>query len=208
MISAATGAISKATTRTPGVASSTAISTKSGMDAAAAIEKVFYECFYQAFATRLMGGADEPLYTPAAAGVEAKVFYRADYASSALHEAAHWCIAGAARRRQRDYGYWYEPDGRDDNQQRAFEQVERLPQALEWHFALAAGVRFHISADNLDAAPQATAGFSESVLQKARELCQTGLPDRAELFRRSLADRLGGIRQPSAQDFLLEALIG
>src|SRR3546814_2809228 len=48
---------------------------------------------------------------------------------------AHWCLAGAARRRQDDYGYWYAADGRDLEQQHLFEQVEVKPQALELLFS-------------------------------------------------------------------------
>ncbi len=54
------------------------------------------------------------------------VFY-----ASALHEIAHWCIAGENRCQQVDYGYWYEPNGRSEERQFEFEKVEVKPQALE-----------------------------------------------------------------------------
>ncbi len=34
-----------------------------------------------------------------------------------------------------DLGYWYAPDGRIEEQQALFEQVEIKPQAIEWLFA-------------------------------------------------------------------------
>ena len=90
------------------------------MLAAEQISEIFNRCFYQS-KTRLIGGASEPLYEPGEQ--EARVYFREDYASSALHEIAHWCIAGANRRQQTDYGYWYNGE-RDLGQQRTFEAVE------------------------------------------------------------------------------------
>jgi elongation factor P hydroxylase len=154
----------------------------------------------------LQGGASEPLYLPASAGRDAIIFYRADYAASALHEVAHWCIAGAERRRREDYGYWYIPDGRDAAQQRAFQQAEQQPQALEWHFARAAGVPFRISLDNLAASTDDGPAFAAAVAAQAQRLCQTGLPPRAESFRRALASRFGGVAAPAPDSFTLAAL--
>ena len=115
------------------------------------LEAVFHDCFFEAFNTRLVGGADEPLYQPAALPGQAHLLhYREDYFASALHEVAHWCIAGERRRGLVDFGYWYAPDGRSAAQQRDFEAVEYKPQALEWHFARACGYRFRISLGNLD----------------------------------------------------------
>ena len=121
------------------------------MTLANTLEQVFRDCFYATHRTRLVGGAAEPLYLPAQEGRDAMIFYREDYPASALHEVAHWCIAGPARRELEDYGYWYAPDGRSAEQQRAFERVEVRPQAVEWHLALASGVAFTVSADNLAA---------------------------------------------------------
>ena len=59
--------------------------------AAKRLETVFNQCFARRWRTRLVGGAGEPLYQPAAAGAdEHLLFYRRDYFASALHEAAHW----------------------------------------------------------------------------------------------------------------------
>jgi elongation factor P hydroxylase len=106
--------------------------------------------FYERFNTRLVKGKDEPIYLPANDQVEHhQVVFAHGYFSSALHEIAHWCIAGSERRLLPDYGYWYAPDGRDDQQQRQFQSVEVLPQAIEWAFCLACGLEFTISSDNL-----------------------------------------------------------
>ncbi len=58
-------------------------------------------------------------------------------------------MAGEARRRLPDFGYWYAPDGRTAAQQQAFERVEIKPQALECLFTLACGRHFQVSQDNL-----------------------------------------------------------
>ena len=172
------------------------------MSQASIIEQVFEACFYADYRTRLRGGAAEPLYLPAG-NDDAIIYYREDYAASALHEVAHWCIAGEDRRQLEDYGYWYAPDGRDAEQQRAFESVEVRPQAVEWHLALAAGVPFRISVDNLDAPAGAGDDFANAVLLQARLFCTGSLPPRAAEFRAALAARLGGIAAPQAGHFLL-----
>ena len=69
-----------------------------------------------------------------------------------LLELSHWCVAGEARRRLPDFGYWYAPDGRSAAQQQSFERVEIKPQALECLFTLACGRPFQVSQDNLFAA--------------------------------------------------------
>ena len=92
-----------------------------------------------AFRTRLVGGFDEPFYLAFRADGPAEIRFTRDYTGSALHELAHWCVAGEARRRQDDYGYWYAPDGRTNAQQQQFFQVEVTPQAVEnisaWRWA-------------------------------------------------------------------------
>lgn len=159
--------------------------------AAARLEQVFSSCFARHWQTRLVGGASEPYYQPASGphGVHL-LHYRSDYFASALHEVAHWCIAGERRRQVPDFGYWYAPDGRDSEQQAAFEGVESKPQALEWLFSLACGYRFCISVDNI-AAAQACAHdsgpFRQRVLKRARAWQQDGLPQRAALFFQALA---------------------
>ncbi len=168
---------------------------------AARLQAIFLDCFYTGYRTRLVGGAAEPLYEPGDDSADALIHFREDYAASALHEVAHWCIAGEARRRRQDYGYWYAPDGRTRSQQRAFEQVEVRPQAVEWHLALAAGVSFSISADNL-AAPVDTQEFEKAVVAQARVFCESPLPPRAALYRDALAEKLGGVARPTPGMFV------
>ncbi len=154
------------------------------------LEQVFQRCFARSENTRLIGGADEPIYLPAGPEREHnELYYREDYFASALHEASHWCIAGAGRRRHVDFGYWYAPEGRNPQQQAAFEQVEVKPQALEWMFSQACGYRFRVSVDNLSADGRApdTRDFSSRVTQQARLWQSRGLPPRALQFLDALA---------------------
>lgn len=124
------------------------------------------------YQTRLVGGGAEPEYIPASnSAVCHQIIFTHDYFASALHELAHWCVAGEQRRLQHDYGYWYEPDGRTPEQQQAFEQVEVRPQALEWMFSEACGVRFRVSADNLDANLGASHEFTQAIVAQVHRYC-------------------------------------
>ena len=166
------------------------------------LEQLFEQCFFRQFRTRLVGFAPEPLYQPAADETQCHtIYYREDFFASALHEVAHWCIAGSRRRRLVDYGYWYQGDGRDAVQQAEFEQAERQPQALEWHFALACGRSFQVSSDNLQAGTADNCGFLAAVAAQAELYRQFGLPARAAQFRDALATLFRGIAQPGAQVF-------
>jgi len=160
---------------------------------AAAIIEVFNGEFAERENTVLCGGADEPMYEPAAAAASgrARISFRADYASSALHEVAHWCIAGRSRRDLPDYGYWYAPDGRSARQQAQFLEVEARPQALEWCFSQASGLRFRVSLDNLDEPPDGRTErcFGDAVVRAALRLRADGLPPRGERFLVALARR-------------------
>ncbi len=173
------------------------------MSLAAELEQVFLDCFHAEYRTRLVGGAEEPLYQPASAERDAVIYYREDFAASALHEVAHWCIAGAERRNLEDYGYWYAPDGRDALQQREFELVEVLPQALEWHFALAAGVPFTVSVDNLLAPDSGGSEFAAAVLARARSFCSEPLPARGARYRDALAAHFDRDPLPAPAHFSL-----
>lgn len=155
---------------------------------------IFAACFYASENTRLVAGKDEPYYLPAGqvlaegdtmVGYHQVVFAHGFYAS-ALHEIAHWCIAGSERRKQFDYGYWYAPDGRNAQQQSEFEQVERKPQALEWLFADAAGFPFQVSVDNLSGIEVDRAAFTAQVAKQKQAYLKQGLPSRAERFRQAL----------------------
>lgn len=104
-------------------------------DLVALFNQEFADCY-----TCLQPGAEEPFYQAPAEGKPAIIYSTYDYFASALHECAHWCIAGEKRRQLDDYGYWYAADGRTAQQQQEFFQVEQKPQALEWAFALAANL--------------------------------------------------------------------
>jgi len=173
---------------------------KAGVEAmtdAAHLERIFAEVFFSRWNTLLEGGGDEPVYLPATGHQpHHRIIYRDDYFASALHETAHWCIAGERRRQLVDFGYWYNPDGRDRDQQRAFEQVEVRPQALEWIFTSAAGRPFQLSADNLASSDPDNRGpsptFAADVLTQVRRWCvEGGMPERGTLFARALAQWSG-----------------
>ncbi len=147
--------------------------------------------FSAAFPTvRILGGNDEPYYSPETDIEPATILFREDFAASALHEIAHWCIAGPARRRLRDFGYWYEPD-RDLDAQRRFQQAEVAPQALEWIFTVATGRRFLVSFDYFDLPEDEANRFRGQVRAAVIQRLECGLPRRAKRFAAHLARRSG-----------------
>ncbi|MEP5566618.1 MAG: elongation factor P hydroxylase, partial [Halioglobus sp.] len=156
----------------------------------ARLEAVFDRCFADSENTRLIGGAAEPFYQPATIDQPINLLYfREDYFASALHEIAHWCIAGAERRKQLDFGYWYAPEGRSDDEQKSFEQVEVKPQALEWYFSSACHYPFRISVDNFGASGELpdTSQFRCDLVAQALYWQETLLPERALQFFNALA---------------------
>lgn len=158
----------------------------SGAHALERLITVFDHTFSE-YHTQLVAGGDEPVYLPVGPmGEPAKIIFTRDYFASALHEIAHWCVAGSERRKQKDYGYWYVPDGRSPEQQKKFERVEVKPQALEWIFSVASQQRFHVSADNVDGDIGASDGFKRAVWQQALHYCRAGLPRRANEFADAL----------------------
>lgn len=153
-------------------------------DRAEELAALFNAAFLTRENTQLCAGAAEPLYLPASNKYpHHRIFFRADYFRSALHEIAHWCVAGKVRRQLLDYGYWYHPDGRNQAQQLAFEAVEILPQSYEWLLSLSAGQSFEVSLDNLQGSyvPDRF-GFTQAIIKKAQQLLQQGLPERLEYF--------------------------
>jgi len=159
---------------------------------AQALEELFHQTFYQRFNTRLEGGGSEPIYRPQSQLCEYDlIVYSHDYAASALHEIAHWCVAGEERRKLEDYGYWYAADGRSIEQQKTFESVEVKPQAFEWMFSVAAARKFRVSADNLEAGVGASENFKQSICEQAQHYCRDGLPERARLYIEALSARSG-----------------
>jgi elongation factor P hydroxylase len=149
---------------------------------------LFDKVFSQEYNTRLIKGDDEPIYLPQnnECGFNQIVFAHGYYAS-AFHEVAHWCHAGAKRRLLEDYGYWYVPDGRDEQQQAKFEQVEVIPQAIEWAFNVAVNKPFHVSSDNLDGFQADIDGFKKKVFQQVKTFVEQGFPQRAHQFIEALA---------------------
>ncbi|OCH97202.1 diaminobutyrate-2-oxoglutarate aminotransferase [Legionella jamestowniensis] len=148
---------------------------------------IFDDCFASKYKTRLVKGNDEPLYLPADdTRPYHAIFFAHGFFSSALHECAHWLIAGKKRRELIDYGYWYEPDGRNAEQQQVFQRVEAKPQALEWILSVAAGYRFRVSIDNLNGSTFDAEEFKLAIYQEVISYCESGLSSRAALFRAAL----------------------
>jgi elongation factor P hydroxylase len=156
--------------------------------------RIFNACFKISEQTRLVKGNDEPIYLPKGIsevkfpydeGYHQVVFAHGFFAS-ALHEIAHWCIAGQQRRRLVDYGYWYVPDGRNQKQQNDFEAVEIKPQAIEWIFSKAANFEFKISLDNLGDIQIDRASFETRVAEQKACYLNQGLPNRAQIFKQAL----------------------
>lgn len=152
------------------------------------ITALFDGIFGERYHTRLIRGGDEPLYRPANSETPYhQVIFARGYYASALHEISHWCIAGEQRRQQEDYGYWYCPDGRDAVQQKAFEEAEIAPQALESIFTRACGRVFHVSVDNLGGDSEVDIeAFAARVEARAQGYMKEGLPARAHAFEVAL----------------------
>jgi hypothetical protein len=164
---------------------------------AAHVETIFNATFTR-FNTQLKGGALEPVYRARQdEGLPDLIYYREDYTASALHEVSHWCLAGKARRRLDDFGYWYIAD-RDGRQQQDFELVETRPQALEWIFSKAAGLPFRVSVDNCKMVTSAS--FKKQV-QDAVEALRLSLPSRAGLMAAALAELSGERHYLNSQNF-------
>ena len=146
---------------------------------------VFDRVFRTTEGTVLRGGAAEPYYEPGSPSV---IHFREDFDRSALHEVAHWCVAGSARLHLPDYGYWYAPDGRNTDQQSAFYGVEVKPQAIEALFCEALKLPFTVSVDNLAVAADCPdiADFEKAVNRQIAVLRQRGLPRRAQRFVQAL----------------------
>ncbi|MGJ3255460.1 MAG: elongation factor P hydroxylase [Alcanivorax sp.] len=149
---------------------------------------MFRATFFHSHTTVLEGGGEEPVYRP---GNPHRICYTRDYFRSALHEIAHWCVAGPVRRQQEDYGYWYAPDGRNAEQQAEFTRVEVLPQAYEALFCAACGHPFRVSLDNLDGEAGEEGAFAEQVHSKALSLVINGLPERPRRWCQTLAEFYG-----------------
>ena len=139
------------------------------------------------------GELDQPIYEPANSyRANHQIVFAHGHFASALHEISHWCVAGDARRLLKDFGYWYRPDGRSEQQQKEFEKVEIKPQALEWLFSLASRQVFVASADNLTAGTSDDLAFRLAVSSQARTFLSHGLPPQAALWLAQLKQTYGG----------------
>lgn len=169
--------------------------------------ELFNQLFQQSENTLLVRGADEPVYLPPDANsAYARIVFAHGFFSSALHEIAHWCIAGRERRNYVDFGYWYAPDGRSPGQQQEFEALEIKPQAIEWILARAAGFRYRVSCDNLLSGPYDLDRFKGNIQSEVMRRLHVGLPERTDLLVKALI----GFYQPgfvlSADCFSIEDL--
>ena len=153
---------------------------------------IFNDTFSSKYNIILKGGADEPIYLPANPDCKTnKLIFRDNYIASALHEIAHWCLAGDERRKMIDYGYWYNSDGRSNIEQKIFEEVEIKPQALEWMFSIATNNIFNISIDNLDGDKEPSWYFLKSISDQAHHWCIESFPNRALMFVNALVCNTG-----------------
>ncbi len=169
------------------------------MSTADTLAGLFDRTFSAGYGVHMRGGASEPLYLPAIAQQPAQLVYTHDYPSSVLHEAAHWCLAGAQRRQSMDFGFAYVATAaRSTQEQAAFEAAEVRTQAIEWRLSLAAGVVFRLSVDSIgrDRMP-----FLEMVAQEVQRRLREGWPPRVQRFAAVLADALGGVADPTWSDF-------
>lgn len=151
---------------------------------------IFNTTFSNSFNTQLELGGDEPIYLPADDDHEYhRIIFARGFYASAMHEIAHWCVAGPKRRLLEDFGYWYEPDGRTAEVQAEFEKVEIRPQAYEWILSQSAGFPFSVSCDNLhgDFEPDRLA-FMSKVHQEVMSILDAGLPERVKMLADALSD--------------------
>lgn len=175
------------------------------------LEDLFRTCFADNYQTELLGGATEPLYRPSGVGSDHamhQIFYRDDFFASALHEIAHWCIAGEPRRLQLDFGYWYVPEGRSTADQTRFLSVEVKPQAIELLFSLCADFPFRVSVDNFsENSTQLAESFYRKVIEQALHYVERGLPARSQIFCEALiAYYQPQLQYSSLQQFLFAQL--
>lgn len=169
--------------------------------------KIFNDCFFEKYNTRLVKGLDEPLYLPKDENRQHNELYFAHgFFASALHECSHWLIAGEKRRKLVDFGYWYAPDGRSMQQQELFQSVEVKPQAIEWILSKAAGFRFRVSIDNLNGSESDTNDFKKAVYNQVKTYCEQGLSERAENLRQALCCFYTTPLHLNIEDFDIESL--
>lgn len=151
--------------------------------------RLFNATFEATENTVLVRGDGEPLYLPADENhPQNRIVFAHGFFASALHEIAHWCIAGERRRQLVDYGYWYRPDGRNAREQQEFERVESKPQAIERAFSKSCGKSFEISIDNLSGVTVDRTAFEARVMRAYFHYEAEGFPLRAQRFIEVLDD--------------------
>ena len=148
---------------------------------------IFNATFASSYNTRLVKGADEPIYMPANTDFEQysrcdhnRIIFAHGFYASAMHEIAHWLVAGPARHELVDFGYWYIADGRNASEQAAFEKVEIVPQAIEWMLAVAAGFDYKVSADNLSGIVIDRLAFQHKIYDQVRYYLEHGVASRTQ----------------------------
>ncbi|WP_417335324.1 elongation factor P hydroxylase [Halobacteriovorax marinus] len=150
------------------------------------IQNIFNSLFQDEYKTELQYGADEPFYKSSKGDENHIIFCREDFFASALHEISHWCIAGEKRRKEDDYGYWYNPDDRSLEEQIEFEKVEIKPQAIEKAFSLACKYPFKPSLDNHSLPNYCASSFVENIDLQYSKFQKEGFPKRAQQFINAL----------------------
>lgn len=156
------------------------------------LQNLFSDLFKYSERTILVRAETDPLYLPVDDQRPfAEIHFAHGFFSSALHEIAHWLIAGKERRCQEDYGYWYRPDGRTREQQEEFESFESHNQGLEWILTVAASQPFHISSDNLNGDWQGGLGFAEKVRRSALVRLARGFHGRTKIMTDALISEFG-----------------
>jgi len=151
---------------------------------------LFNSVFGRAYNVVLSSDSGEPDYRASTEPTMPNVVNFANgYFNSALHEIAHWVIAGELRRKQDDYGYWYAEDGRSPEQQKLFQQLEVFPQAIEKAFCEALERSFQASIDNLDnpLSKAEIVRFENEIEAKKCQLQEQGFPSRAQQFLNALS---------------------
>lgn len=165
----------------------------------------FNTLFLKSLNTELVRGDGEPIYLPADSDYSHhRIIFAHGFFSSALHEIAHWCVAGPERRLLEDFGYWYKPDGRTPEEQAEFERVEVSPQAYEWILTVSAGRKFHFSADNLSQGLGASDSFKEAVLNRVQYQLTSKMNSRLQALSEALR-ALYNVEPLSFDQFQLES---
>ncbi|MBB1293754.1 MAG: elongation factor P hydroxylase [Pseudoalteromonas rhizosphaerae] len=153
------------------------------------LTSIFERTFYHSHNTRLVKGEHEPIYIPADVKTPYhQIVFAHGFYASALHEIAHWLVAGDKRRLLEDYGYWYCPDGRDKAQQAEFEAVEVKPQAIEWALSVATGFEFNVSVDNLNGEQTCRFDFQARVHKQLLQLLKIGFNPRTTALLKALSE--------------------